>query len=67
MTELNSIQKDRNHWIGKSITFRSPTRWSDCKAKRLIRSIDGIGRPCVKFGGWGDFAIHEHEVIDIDV
>lgn len=63
---METIQEERQAWVGKKMTFRSPTRWSNQKATRVIRRIDWLGRPCVKFGGWDDFIVHEHEIIDIE-
>ena len=50
--------------IGDRIRFRAVTRWSDRPAIRVIRGFDRYNRPLVRFGGWSDFIVERHEIIE---
>jgi len=51
--------------IGQIITFKSPTRSGNIKAKRIINgSFKGL--PTCRFNGWVDFVVRENEIIEIN-
>lgn len=52
--------------VGDRIRFLAITRWSDRPALRKVRAIDHQGRPLVRFGGWDNFIVERHEVLDIE-
>jgi hypothetical protein len=58
---MKATKKD----IGLKVTFRSPTRWSNQKATRIIRDVREDGGVEVVFGGWWRFSVREHEIIEI--
>lgn len=49
---------------GDRIKFRAATRWSDAAVWRKVVGMDGDS-PLVRFGGYSEFLVHPHEVIDI--
>ncbi len=61
MCTITVTEKD----IGKRVTFRSPRMWNSAKATRVIRGIGSRGGPIVYFGGYTDFCVRPHEVIEI--
>jgi len=57
--------KKLNFKIGQKITFKSPTRWGNSKATRIINGTWNE-LPTVRFGGWSNFVIKENEIIEIN-
>ena len=51
--------------IGKRVVFRSLCRWNSAKATRIIKEISKFGGPIVRFGGYANFVVRPHEVIEI--
>jgi hypothetical protein len=50
--------------VGDRITFRSPTRaYGNAKATRVVTGF-WRGEPTVRYHGWGDFIVHNREIID---
>jgi hypothetical protein len=49
--------------IGQKITFKSPTRWGNSKATRIINGTFK-GLPTVRYGGWSAFVINANEIIE---
>ena len=50
---------------GQIITFKSPTRSGNIKAKRIINGTFN-GLPTVRFNGWFNFVIRQNEIIEIN-
>ena len=50
---------------GQIITFKSPTRNGNIKAKRIINGTFN-GLPTVRFNGWVNFVIRKNEIIEIN-
>ena len=50
---------------GQIITFKSPTRSGNIKAKRIINGTFN-GLPTVRFNGWSNFVIRQNEIIEIN-
>lgn len=59
------MNKERKIEIGDRITFKSPTRWADRKATRVVKGFDPHGRPEVAYGGCPYFIVQLHEVISV--
>lgn len=53
----------KNLKIGDRIEFKACTRSHYRKAIRKITDIDGYGRICVRYHGYGDFVLRPHEII----
>jgi hypothetical protein len=51
---------------GQRITFKSPIRFGNFKATRIINGTFN-GLPTVKFNGWPAFVIKENEIININL
>jgi len=51
--------------IGKKVTFRAATRWGNDKATRVIKNVNAQGNAEVRFGGWGNFIVRPHEIIEV--
>jgi len=51
--------------IGKRVTFRSPRKWSNDKATRIITNVTERGWICVNFEGCRPFYVYPHEVIEL--
>jgi len=50
--------------IGQTIVFKALTRHSYKKATRKING-SWHGSPTVRYHGWNDFIIKDHEIIEI--
>ena len=63
----NNKKKD----IGKRVVFRALCRWNTAKATRIIKGISSSDRgrygggPIVRFGGYANFYVGPHEVIEV--
>lgn len=51
--------------VGDRIKFRSPTRYSNVTAIRVIREILPNGYVTVGFQGWKDFYVRPHEILEV--
>jgi hypothetical protein len=51
--------------VGDRIKFRSATRDSFRVATRVIRDIDELGRPLVRYFGWCNFVVRSDEIISV--
>lgn len=51
--------------IGKRVEFRALCYWNSAKATRIIKDVTKAGGPIVRFGGFGNFYVRPHEVIEI--
>lgn len=58
MTEATQIEP------GDRIRFRAATRWSEAAVWRKVVGMDGDS-PLVRFGGYSEFLVHPHEVIEV--
>lgn len=52
--------------VGDLLTFKSATRDSYRKAKRIIRDFDYAGRPAVGYAGYDYFIVLPHEIISVE-
>lgn len=53
--------------VGDVITFKSPTRYSNEKAKRKVVGICSLtGYPEVRYAGWGNFLVKPKEIIKVE-
>lgn len=52
--------------IGDRIQFRAITRWSGVATWRKVNGFDSRGWPTVVFGGWRDFIVRPHEVLQVE-
>ena len=48
--------------VDDRITFRCLTRWGRVKATRVVTGFYR-GEPTVRYNGWGNFVVHDHEII----
>jgi hypothetical protein len=51
--------------VGDRIKFKSATRDSFRVETRVIRDIDELGRPLVRYFGWRNFVVRSHEIISV--
>ena len=59
--------------VGDRIIFRSPTRWSNERATRIVRgciisdnyAFPSSPRILVRYASCDDFIVHSHEVLEI--
>jgi len=53
--------------IGDRIKFRAATRWGDRKVWRKVNGFHGSeDKPTVRFGGWPEFVVRHHEIVEIE-
>jgi len=64
-TDKGKIMEITEKDIGKWVEFRALCRWNSAKAIRKIRGISPRNGPVVSFGGYKDFTVHPHEVIEV--
>ena len=79
MINRQELIDGRNKYIGKDVVFKSPTRYSNEKAKRKLQTVDVVSKYAyenditttyfygvkVRYGG-GSFTVSPHEIISID-
>ena len=58
---MKATKKD----IGRKVEFRALTRWTGAKQTRIIKSVRENGGVTVRFGGYSDFGVRPHEIIEI--
>jgi hypothetical protein len=49
--------------VGDRIKFNSPTREARSPAVRIVTGRDSYGRLTVRYHGYGDFIVYDHEII----
>tara|TARA_R100001082_G_scaffold15129_1_gene7743 strand:+ start:2383 stop:2697 length:315 start_codon:yes stop_codon:yes gene_type:complete len=79
MINRENLINNKENYIGKDVVFKSPTRFSNEKAKRKLQSVDVVAKydyenditktyfygVKVRYGG-GSFTVSPHEIISID-
>jgi glutamate-1-semialdehyde aminotransferase len=55
--------KTDNIKVGDQIKFNSPTRSARAPAVRVVTGRDHINRVTVRYHGYGDFIVYDHEII----
>ena len=56
----------KNFEVGELLTFKAATRSHYKQATRVIVSVDHVGRPCVRYHGWSNFAVWPDEIISVE-
>lgn len=51
--------------IGDRIVFKAACRYSYKKVTRIVKHIDGFGRPEVGYNGYSNFIVMHHEILDV--
>lgn len=51
--------------IGDTIKFKSITRWNIKTQERKVKNITEGGKIEIRFGGYSDFVVHQHEIINV--
>lgn len=52
--------------IGDRIRFRAVTAWSGATVWRKVVGLAWDGVPLVRYGGWAEFRVRPHEILDVE-